>query len=344
MGKKFLTSVADVFGYDDSDNLLFVGKTLLDSSIETTLGNSEVRAGRGNQLQYVYYHTAAMSINISDAQWNLDFLANTIGDEVTTGADVYTEENVTLGAAGAGTVTGTPIAIQGATIYGWVTHLGVDAVERVTFTGSAFTSSVGAEGDVVCVRYYHNDSSARSININANIIPKVVRLVLEAQLNNADESTNVIGKVEILVPKATLTGSFSIGMTPDGVASTPVSAMALASTDLATGACSDVPVYARITEVITNANWYDNVIALAIEGGDFTLASGTKQLVVYAVPYTGAPFQPPVADLTFASDTPAAATVSAAGLVTYVAAGTTTVKASITSKPAIDANVVVTCS
>ena len=124
--KKFLTSVADVYGYDEDDVLLFVGKTLLDSSIETSLGNSEVRAGRGNQLQYVYYHTAAMSINISDAQWNLDFLANTVGDSVATGSNVYTEETVTLGAAGAGTVTGTPLAIQGTVLYGWVKHDGVD--------------------------------------------------------------------------------------------------------------------------------------------------------------------------------------------------------------------------
>ena len=47
--KKFLVSTADVYGYDSNDNLLFVGKTLLDSSIETTLSNTDVRAGKGNQ-------------------------------------------------------------------------------------------------------------------------------------------------------------------------------------------------------------------------------------------------------------------------------------------------------
>ena len=48
--KKFLVSTADVYGYDSNQNLVIFGKTLLDSSIETTLGNTDVRAGRGNQL------------------------------------------------------------------------------------------------------------------------------------------------------------------------------------------------------------------------------------------------------------------------------------------------------
>ena len=55
--KKFLTSVANAYGYDDATGaLLFEGKTLLDSSVETTLANTDVRGGRGNQLQYVFYH------------------------------------------------------------------------------------------------------------------------------------------------------------------------------------------------------------------------------------------------------------------------------------------------
>ena len=81
--KKFLVSTADVYGYNSNDNLLFVGKTLLDSSIETTLSNTDVRAGQGNQLQYIYYHTAEMNITINDAQFSLEFLALNVGSSVT---------------------------------------------------------------------------------------------------------------------------------------------------------------------------------------------------------------------------------------------------------------------
>ena len=200
-----------------------------------------------------------------------------------------------------------------------------------------------ADGDDVCIRYYALDSSAKSVTIPSNVVPKIVRLVLVAQLNSSESASNVIGEVQIIVPKATLTGAFSISMTPDGVASTPLSARALASDELATGACVDEPVYAKIIEITYNANWYDDVVALAIEGGDFSIASGeSKQLVVYAIPSSGAPFQPPVADLTFNSDTPANATVSAVGLVEWVASGSAVIKVSITANTAIDANVVVT--
>ena len=65
MVKKFLTSVADVCAYDENDVLLFSAKTLLDSSIETSVGNTDVRAGRGHQLQYVFYNTAMLSSTLT---------------------------------------------------------------------------------------------------------------------------------------------------------------------------------------------------------------------------------------------------------------------------------------
>lgn len=341
--KKFLVSTADLYGYDSSQNLVLFGKTLLDSSIETTLGNTDVRAGRGNQLQYIYYHTAEMNINISDAQWNLDFIANHVGESIVTGNNVYTEETVTLGAGGAGTVLGTPLAVSGATIYGWVTQ-STGLVTKVTFSGSNFTLAGGAENEDVCVRYYALNAAARSVTIPANFVPSILRLVLVAQLASSDASTNIIGEVQIEIPRATLNGAFTISLTPDGVASTPMVARALASNDLIAGCDSD-PTYAKINEILYNTNWYDNVIALSIEGGDFALTTGqTKQLVVRAIPTNGAAFIPPVADLTFSSGTVGTATISAGGLVSFVAAGTSLLKATITSKTSIDANVVVTCS
>jgi hypothetical protein len=138
MTKKFLTSVANAYMYDDSNgDLLAVGKTLLDSSIETTLGKTDVRAGRGNQLQYVYYHTGEMNVTISDAQWNLGFLSLTVGSDIVTGSNIYTEETITLGAAGTGTVLGTPLAVTGVPIYGWVTQLD-GTTDKVTFSGQTF--------------------------------------------------------------------------------------------------------------------------------------------------------------------------------------------------------------
>lgn len=340
--KKFLVSTADVYGYDSNDNLLFVGKTLLDSSIETTLSNTDVRAGKGNQLQYIYYHTAEMNITINEAQFSLEFLALNTGASIETGANIWTEESVTV-SNGAGIVTkGTPLAIQTQTIYGWVTKED-GTVERVAFTGANFTLADSSYNGTVCVRYYTNDASARKVTVYADMLPSTIRLVMVGTLASSDSTTNQIGTVQIEVPRASMTGAFTLSMTPDAVAQTPLSVRALASTETAGGCDGNRPIYATITEKINGAKWYDNVIALAIKGGDFDLAKGTsKSLQVYAIKNDGsAAFLAPIDGLTFASSETSKATVEG-GIVAGVAAGSSTIKATITEVPEIDANVVVT--
>lgn len=340
--KKFLVSTADVYGYDSNDNLLFVGKTLLDSSIETTLSNTDVRAGKGNQLQYIYYHTAEMNITVNEAQFSLEFLALNTGSSIETGANIWTEESVTV-SNGAGVVTkGTPLAIQTQTIYGWVTKED-GTVERVAFTGANFTLADSSYNGTVCVRYYTNDAAARKVTVYADMLPSTIRLVMVGTLASSDSTTNQIGTVQIEVPRASMTGAFTLSMTPDAVAQTPLSVRALASTETAGGCDGNRPIYATITEKINGAKWYDNVIALAIKGGDFDLESGdSKTLQVYAIKNDGsAAFLAPVGGLTFVSSEASKATVEG-GIVAGVAAGSSTIKVTITEVPEIDANVVVT--
>lgn len=351
MTKKFLVSVADVRLYDvDNDNLIAVGKTLVDSSIDVTLGNTDIRGGRGNQLQSVYFHTAAMEIKVTETQFNLDFLAATVGKTVSSNTNIYTEETITLTTSGAGTVLGTPLAVATAVIYGWVTQVD-GTVEKVTFSGSTFASSTGTSGDVVCVRYYAANSAARYLNIDADILPKIVRVEMETLLISSEETTSRIGVTQIIIPNAQLTGSFSLAMTSDGVSTTPLMLRALASQDLTTAACSNVPVLAKIVEVLDNAVWSDNIVALSIQGGDIAALpyTSTRQLVVWAIPSSGSAFQVPLTgtNITFASSVVGTATVSTnGGLVSGVAVNSSTptyIHAYITAKPTIDATITVVC-
>lgn len=343
--KKFLVSTANVYGYDSDDNLLFVGTTLMDTSIETTLSNTDVRAGQGNQLQYIYYHTAEMNITINEAQFSLPYLALNVGSSITTGANVWTTETVTI-ENGAGTVAGTPLPVASTTLYGWVTDKNSNT-ERVVFNGSSFNMSDSNYNGDVCVRYYAADASAQQITVYADMLPSTIRLVMEAQLCSSDSTTNRIGTLQVEVPKASMTGAFTLSMTPDSVAQTPLTVRALSYTPTNNGGCAaNRPVYAEITEILFNRQWYDNVIALAIEGGDFSLATGaTKSLKVFAIPNDGtAAFLAPASEITFSSDATSKATVDGTGVVTAVAAGNATIKATITGKSDIDANVVVTVS
>lgn len=347
--RKFLTSVADVYAYDQNDTVVFTGKTLLDSSIEVTLGSAPVRGGRGNQLQYIYYHTGEMKFTLTDTQFNLGFLAATIGKDIELVDDVYVEENVTLTGTGAGSVVdATPLATAGGeVVYGWATAPDGE-IYKVTFTGKDFVGAgTLASGTLVCVRYYRElNAGVQSLTIPANILPKVVRLVMETQLNSADVTSNKIGKIQIIAPKVTLSGAFSISMKADGVANTPLTGTALAYYDpIVDAGCTNEPYYARLIEIIDNANWYDNVMALAIEGGDFVLPSGNVTLSVWAIPTAGAAFLAPNADLTFSSSEAGNYTVGThTGVVSWVANGTSLITTYITAANTIEASCTVSYS
>ena len=302
MANEFLVSTAVAYGFDEDDNLVLFGDTMLDTSIENSISNTDVRAGQGNMLQYIYYHSAELNITISNAQFSLNQLALAVGSDITTGADVFTEETVTV-TNGAGTVTHTPLASQTTTVYGWVAYDGGNTTDRVTFTGNNFTLADTTYSGDVCVRYYANNAAAKQITIKANMIPSIVKLVLKAQLCSSDDSRNKIGDVIVTVYRAQASGAFTLSMTPDGVASTPLNFRAIAYTTTGGGCNANQRVYGTIDKVLTNANWYDSVTALAVVGGDFELANlATQMLDVRAIPNDGtAAFKPPYADLTFAA-------------------------------------------
>lgn len=355
--RKFLTSVADVYGYDQDDNLLFIGKTLVDSSIEVSLGSNPVRGGRGNQLQYVYYHTGEMNFTLTDTQWNLGLLGATVGSSINHDENIYFEENITLDENGKALVSETPLTFSGLDtdpVYGWSTNQ-AGRTSKFEFGSGLLnktsTSALGEEGDVVCVRYYTASKAlgeSNSFTIKSNMIPSVVKLVMEAQLNSADVSTNKIGIVQIIAPRVTLSGAFSISMTADGIANTPLTGMALAYTDPAstTGACSTEPYYAKVVEIIDNSNWWDNVTLLLEGEPDNAIsiaANGTYNSIIYAVPGTGSPYLLPSSELTFTSANANVATVDANGTISGEASGNTTVTAAITdSANAVKLDIAVT--
>lgn len=348
--RKFLTSVADVYAYDSSDQLVFTAKTLLDSSIEVSLGNAPVRGGRGNQLQYIYYHTGEMKFTLTDTQWNLAMLAATVGEDLAGQADYYQQETIAVSAAGSGTLNDTAKAFTGTTIYAWgtdpngITYNGTVGTGGTVFQASGATSFTAGNW---CVRYYTtNLTEGRSFTITANMIPKVVKLVMETQLNSADVTTNKIGIVQIIAPTVTLSGAFTISMKSDGVANTPLTGTALAYTGApGTDACSSEPYYAKVIEIIDDTDWYDNVYALSISGGDFSLGTfESETLTVFGIPTNGTSFIIPNNYLTFASSSLVPiVVVSASGVVTAGSAtGSGSVIVSITAASLVETHVHIT--
>jgi hypothetical protein len=338
MAKKFLFSVADVYFYKTNSNeLIFQSKTLVDSSIEATIQNEDARAGKGNVLQFIYYHSSELNVTLTEQQFNMQMLAPSIGANLITGEIIQVEEVITLGVGGTGTVTkGTPVNskyVTGASVKGSLTTA-VGATEEITFTGTNFTYASGAENDKVTVAYNILSSSTKSITVNSNMIPSVGRLVMKAQLGSsesgvADSTSSVIGEVEIEIPSLQLNPSgIGMSMTASGISQSQLTGRALAFTIPGEATSS----YATIKETIYGANAYDNAKAIVITNSDITMAnSASTTLNVLVVPYVGVPFKPDYNDVSFTSGTPATAAVGLhTGVVTSnTVDGTVTITASL---------------
>lgn len=342
MSRQFLAGAATV-DILVGDQLIATATTLLDSSITVGSTAEEARGGPGAKLLGKYYHTSTFDINLTDVLFKLEYFAFQTGSAIQQIADVFTSEQVTLGAGGSGTITGTPAVYQSYGTIGWAAKPGSDAYQKITFTEKAFTVAGAKEGDIYCVKYISTDNAARQITVSSSFIPSEVTLVMTANLYRAGgrgendvNNSSKIGIVQVLVPRFQFNGSMELSMTSTGVANSPIAGSAL---DNPSADCSDGGYYAIITEQLSGSSWYDNVFALAIEDSDIELATttGTATLSVYALPLNGAAFKPPYEDLTFTSAANGTATVTQEGVVTGVAKGSTTVTVSIKNKAGVEA-------
>lgn len=347
----FMISVADATVYDTNGSIMFTGKTNMDTNVTIKTGESEIRGGQGSQLLYVYKHTSEWSGTIQDTQFNLAMLAANMGTSVGTSANIYSEESVLLsGSPAVGAVTGTPITDNSnSVIYGWIEYADGNS-EKVTFSGQNFTTVQGVAGEYCCVRYFNLNSAAKTITVKANILPKIGRIVLETQLASSASSSGggLVGRVEIIIPRAQFGGNVNLTMKSDGVSTMPIDYKALSYKNPldTTGGCANTEAYAYINQIIDSALWYSDLLALGIANGDFALAvAGTKTLTVYAIHKDGSVSTPLPSDLTFSSSVPGKATVSLhGGLCTGVASGTTIISCYPTAAPAYDVSVICTVS
>ena len=346
MSKYFIGGVADVTAIKGSD-ILFRGQTLTNSSIATAVEKTEVRGGKGNARLGVYFHTSSFTANITEALFNLKYLAANVGKPIEIGGDAIVTESVTLTSGGNGAVAGTPVAFGDAGVIGWAYDpTDPEIHQTVTFTGSAFLFPSGTNGQEVCVKYLATNSAATSVVIPGDIIPDTVTLFMEVALFSAASKTaqTRVGKVQIEVPAFVFDGNVTLDMTANGVSNVPLTgtANAVFSSDCAAGS-----MYAKITVIPDAGNWYDNLTMLAFADPTPAVSTGspTYTIITYGVAPGFAPYLiPSNAGLTFVSGTPGVATVSSAGVITRVSIGSSTINVKITAKPSVEGNVIVTSS
>ena len=323
---------------------IFTSKTLQESGISISVTAEDIRGGLSNPLLGRYFHDSILEANITDALFNLQYLALNVGGEVVIGGSSLVTETVTAG-SGTLTVQGTPVAFGAAGTVGWYTPAGQEDWAPLTFEGKVATASV-TSGTDYCVRYNANDAGIQEFVVPSAIIPSEVHLVMTYPLfaggtsPEAISTSSQVGELIVDIPRFQFAGNVELSLTSSGAATSNLSGSALAS--YTTANCNDMGTYGTVKQKIYGGNWYDDLTTIAVDGGNFSIANGaTKKLKVIGIFKNGTG----VLDnskLTFTSSASSTASVSNAGVVTGAATGSANITITVTEKTSVATMVGVT--
>lgn len=269
--------------------LIGVGKTLSETVFDSSITGEEVRGGPGNLLYGKYFHDSNLNIQITDAMFNLQYVAASLGVDVNQGGVALYESakaGETVAAGSKITLTNTAVAFDGA-ILAWYKKPADDDWTVATVSENAITIPTAVAGDHYCVKYFYQNLNAKSITIKAQYVPKTLHLVLINDLYSGDvaniaASTSKYGRLITDIPQYQLDGSQNLSWSATSTATVSLNGSALAIDD--GSSCEEDPIYGTMTQEIFGAKWQDDVKAVAVANADLELAkSATETLQVYAV-------------------------------------------------------------
>ena len=162
------------------DQLIGIGKTLSDTTFNTSITAEEVRGGPGNLLYGQYFHDSSLTFSITDAMFNIRYVAANLGVDVTKGGVTVYESGKAgeaITTAGQITLTNTPVAFDGSVI-GWYKKPADDNWTVATINGKTMLVPGAIAGESYCIKYFYQNENAESITIKAQFVPKVLHLVL----------------------------------------------------------------------------------------------------------------------------------------------------------------------
>ena len=167
----------------------------------------------GNLLYGKYFHDSNLNIQITDAMFNLQYVAASLGVDVNQGGvSLYESAKAgeTVSTGGKITLTETAVAFDG-TILAWYKKPADDDWTVATVSQNAITIPSAKAGDHYCVKYFYQNMNAKSITIKAQYVPKTLHLVLINDLYSGDvanvaASTSKYGRLITDIPQYQLDG------------------------------------------------------------------------------------------------------------------------------------------
>lgn len=260
-------------------------KTLTESTFNFAITAEDIRGGKGNGLLGRYFHDSTLTATLTDAMFDLNYIALSLGVNVESGGLSVTEEELKVGADNTVTTTETPVAFDG-TMIGWYKKPTDTDWTIGTIAGNKMTITGGTQDAVYCVKYFYQNANAKSITIKSQYVPATLHVVVLTDLYSGKVGTQSdatrYGRLIVDIPQFQLDGSQDLSLTATSAATVSLSGQALAVLDGAT--CEDDPYYGTMTEEIYGAKWQDDVIALAIENAELDMnQNDTEALIVRAV-------------------------------------------------------------
>ena len=290
---------AEAFIRDERGQLphYFTAKTLTDSTVNLSVSSEEIRGGNGAQLLGRFFHTSNMSVNLTDALFDMNYLAAQIGSMVEEkAAEIIKKENLTFTKSGEKLVADKPSDIislfdrgicttEGKDVIAWLKGCdGGDVTLTVNENGELVISeedvqSHGLSAGQLCVSYPVQKPS-RQVLVKAMYYPREFSLVLTGNLfaGNACSVSNStkVGKLVIKIPRFQLDGTVDLGLNMSSAATIALNGFALASGC----GCDDEPQYATMSEVL-DTDLYQGYTAISILGSG-SLKAG-DEVLIYAI-------------------------------------------------------------
>lgn len=288
-----------------------------------------------------------MSATITDALFDLQYLALNVGGNITIGGSSLVTESVTTTVANQITIAGTPVAFGTTGTVGFYTIEGQEDYKSITFVGKTATVTNLPIGSKVCVTYNTNDDAMQIFTVPSAIIPSEVHLEMTYPLfaggitNQTLSTSSQVGELIVDIPRFQLSGSTTLSMTASGVSNSSLSGQALAS--YTTANCSDMGMYGTVKMKIYGKNWSEDLESMAVDGAEISMNTGEKlTLKVVGIFSGGITGVLNNNNLTFTSGTQTTATVINTGEIEAKQAGTTVIEITATDKPDVKAYAEVT--
>lgn len=219
--KRYAISTGTVMAYDTGcagEQLMFVGTTLMNTSISQAVQSTQIYGGKGSRLLFEMDYQKEITLSIEDATFEPQYLALQNGAKIANELGVvYHNETVKFDETGKATLKAEPTGnVQVETQTGdFIPVIAEGAEITVPELAGEETQAVYVQGDV----------TAKTLKLDASSFPKAFKLVLLVDL--FDEHKNKVEELQITIPKFKPDGQFELSLTHDGAATSSMNGKAL---------------------------------------------------------------------------------------------------------------------